>query len=103
MSTTKEINSIVKIKKIKQKLPTLGPRSEINHVRGGGELAVPENTGQLESPIIFTALTYDDTKDVIIEDTSAVLHTIKTVATAKIVDANGKEILIDEVIFTPPP
>ncbi len=57
----------------------------------------------LTSPAKYTALTYDPAVAVEIEDTSAVLHTIQTVATGKVVGANGNEILIDEVIFTPPP
>ncbi len=82
MSTTKEINSIVKIKKIKQKLPALGSRSEINHVRSGGENVV-QNISDLGNILDVTIETYDDTKDVTIEDINAVQHVIKTGATGK--------------------
>lgn len=53
----------------------------------------------LKPPLTLDILTYDNSKDIEIEDTSAATWTLKTAATAKITDANGNELLIDTITF----
>lgn len=104
MSIVKDINSLVKTKKISPKIPDLNPQSDRASTRNSGDISEAEGIGGagLVSPVTFTALTYDDAKDVTITDTSAVEHIIKTVKTAQIEDAEGTIIEIDNVIFTVP-
>jgi hypothetical protein len=66
---------------------------------------VPEDelSVQLTPPLTLDVLTYDDTKDVEITDTSSNTHTLKTAATAKITDANGYELEINTINFATPP
>ena len=63
-------------------------------------LSIEENessTGVI-SPVKFEILTYDDALDEIIEANNGTF-TVKTAETAKITDANGTVIYIDEFIY----
>jgi len=63
-------------------------------------LSIEENessTGVI-SPVVFEVLTYDDALDVEVT-TPTGTATIKTAETAKITDANGTVIYIDELIY----
>jgi len=102
MSLVDDVNSLVKTKKIKQGLSDLPTQKDVDSVKGvasDDEVAAV----MLKPPLTLDILTYDDTKDVIIEDTSAVQHTLKTAATALITDADGKELAIDTITFATPP
>ena len=101
MSMTDDINSIIKIKKIKQGLPGLPSRENINSNRGASDELSDDSGSGLDAPLTLEILTYDDAADVIIQATNGTF-TIKTAETAKVIDANGKEFAIDTIIYAVP-
>ncbi len=56
----------------------------------------------LVGPLALEILTYDDTVDIDFKDTSDTTHTLKTAATAKIIDANGDEYIIETITYADP-
>ncbi|MCP3675219.1 MAG: hypothetical protein GY829_12210 [Gammaproteobacteria bacterium] len=56
----------------------------------------------LVAPLTLEILTYDDTADIDFKDTSDTTHTLKTAATAKIIDANGDEYIIETITYADP-
>jgi hypothetical protein len=102
MSIDKDINSLVKVKKIKQKLSQLPDAQGITSVRGGGPVEESEKGIVIVPPIIIHTETYDDTKDVEITDTSSNTHTLKTGKTGWIEDSVGTQIEISDMTFKDP-
>ena len=102
MSLEKNINSLVKIKKIKKGLSVLPTKKTIDSTRGVRPDYAQDENGALKGPLTLNILTYDNAADVEIEDTSAVTHTLKTAATAEIIDANGNTYTIDTITFAAP-
>ena len=100
MSQADDINSIVKVKKIKSPLPTLPVQTGIKSKKGVG-LKEPEIGTGLMPPLTLEILTYDNTADVLIQANNGDF-TIKTVATAIIKDAYDNEYPIDEIIYATP-
>jgi hypothetical protein len=94
-----------KVQKNKGGLGTAQARESIGSSTFSTSDLVPEDelSVQLVPPLTLTILTYDDTKDVEIEDTSSNTHTLKTAATAQIEDANGYTLDINTITFTTPP
>jgi hypothetical protein len=94
-----------KVQKNKGGLGDAEVRESISSATFSTSDQVPEDelSVQLVPPLTLTVLTYDDTKDVEITDTSSNTHTLKTAATAKITDANGYELAIDTITYTTPP
>lgn len=60
-----------------------------------------DNINNLVAPLTLEILTYDDAEDVLIEANNG-NFTIKTVATAKIIDANNNEYPIDTITYATP-
>ena len=99
MNISSEINSIVKIKKIKTGLSNLTQQNDRLSESTIISAEPSDQPGALVPPLTLDVLTYDDTKDVTFTDTSGTDYTIKTAATAKITDANGVEYLIDVINY----
>ncbi len=103
MTLAEEINSIVKTKKIIQSLPTLPAQIGIDSVNGGSGLEEDDDSSSgLVAPLTLEILTYDDTADIDFKDTTDTTHTLKTAATAKIIDANGDEYIIETITYADP-
>ncbi len=103
MSISSEINSLVKIKKIKKELDTLPTPAPISTQKGySSGSGTDEVTSGLVGPLALEILTYDDTVDIDFKDTSDTTHTLKTAATAKIIDANGDEYIIETITYADP-
>jgi len=102
MSLSDNINALVKIKKIKQDLPTLPDQKAVESVKGEDNSTEENNGAGIVSPVTFEVLTYDDALDVEVT-TPTGTATIKTAETAQITDAEGTIIYIDEIIYADVP
>ena len=97
MSSAEDINSIVKIKKIKAPLSNLTVVQEVSPVRSD-----PDNEGDkpvvLQPPLTIEVIDYDSTADITIQANNGDF-VVKKANTAKIIDANGEEYLIDTITY----
>ncbi|MCP3851135.1 MAG: hypothetical protein GY694_12985 [Gammaproteobacteria bacterium] len=103
MSLSNELNSLIKVKKIKKGLDDPATQTPIDTQKGvSSGSGADENSSGLTPPLTIEILTYDDTKDIEFKDTSDAVHTIKTALTAKITDADGIEYEIDTITYAAP-
>lgn len=101
MSLKTDLNSIVDSQKVKVSIPDLPAVTEDEHIRTGGAVDVVNNTGNIVGPLTLEILTYKP-DPILIQANNGDFYEYE-VETAKIIDANDKEFLIDEIIYPTPP